>query len=96
MKRDQILKNLKDMKDELSRKYHLTKLGVFGSFARNEQSDTSDLDIVVEMEQPNMFDLIGIKQDIEEQLNLPVDIVRYRDNMNPFLKQRIDNDARYV
>ncbi|MCG8337456.1 MAG: nucleotidyltransferase domain-containing protein [Proteobacteria bacterium] len=84
------------MKDELSSKYNLTKLGVFGSFARNEQSDVSDLDIVVELARSNMFDLIGIKQEIEEQLNLPVDIVQYREKMNSFLKRRIDNDALYL
>jgi len=40
--------------------------------------------------------LIGIKQDLEEQLNCPVDIVRYRDRMNEFLKKRIDKEAVYV
>lgn len=96
MKRDQVFKLLEKMKDELSSKYNLTKLGVFGSFARNEQSDVSDLDIVVELARSNMFDLIGIKQEIEEQLNLPVDIVQYREKMNSFLKRRIDNDALYL
>lgn len=96
MKRDQVFKSLVKMKDELSSKYNLTKLGVFGSFARNEQSDVSDLDIVVELARSNMFDLIGIKQEIEEQLNLPVDIVQYREKMNSFLKRRIDNDALYL
>ena len=64
MKRDQVFKSLVKMKDELSSKYNLTKLGVFGSFARNEQSDVSDLDIVVELARSNMFDLIGIKQEM--------------------------------
>ena len=96
MKRDQVFKLLEKMKGELSSKYNLTKRGVFGSFARNEQSDVSDLDIVVELARSNMFDLIGIKQEIEEQLNLPVDIVQYREKMNCFLKRRIDNDALYL
>jgi predicted nucleotidyltransferase len=43
-----------------------------------------------------MFCLIGIKQDLEEKFHRPVDIVRYRDRMNAFLKKRIDNDAIYV
>jgi predicted nucleotidyltransferase len=51
---------------------------------------------VVELEKPDMFSLIGIKQAIEEQLNIDVDIVRYRERMNRYLKQRIDRDARYV
>jgi hypothetical protein len=44
----------------------------------------------------DLFNLIGIKQDLEEQLHLPVDVISYRLNMNPFLKGRIDTEAIYV
>lgn len=74
----------------------MKKIGIFGSLARNVHSERSDIDIVVELDNPNMFDLIGIKQEIEENLNCPVDIVRYRETMSDYLKQRIDNDALYV
>jgi predicted nucleotidyltransferase len=40
--------------------------------------------------------LIGIKQELEEQLHCPVDIIRYREKMNSFLKRRIDHEALYV
>jgi len=43
-----------------------------------------------------MFNLIGIKQELEEQLRMPIDIVRYRKKMNPFLKRRIEKEAVYV
>ena len=43
-----------------------------------------------------MFALIGIKQELEAMLNRPVDVVRYRENMNAFLKQRIRQEAIYV
>jgi len=43
-----------------------------------------------------LFNIIGIKQDLEEQLQQAVDIVSYRKNMNEFLKRRIDNEAAYV
>ena len=59
----------------------------------NEQSD---VDIVVELEDPDMFNLISIKQDLEEDLNRSVDIVRYREKMNAFLKARIEKEAIYV
>jgi predicted nucleotidyltransferase len=39
---------------------------------------------------------IGLKQELEELLELPVDIVRYRNGMNPELKRRIDAEALYV
>ncbi len=40
--------------------------------------------------------MIGIKQDLEEQLGSKVDIVSYRPTMNPFLKRRIDQEAVYA
>ncbi len=56
----------------------------------------SDIDVVVELRKPDLFYLIGIKQDLEEKFHRPVDIVRYRDKMNTFLKGRIDKEAVYV
>ena len=58
--------------------------------------EQSDIDVVVEMEKQDLFNIIGIKQDLEEQLQQTVDIVSYRKNMNEFPKQRTDNEAAYV
>lgn len=77
-------------------KYQIRKIGIFGSFARDEMKDDSDIDVVVDIAEPDLFALIGIKQDLEAQLRRPVDIVRYRANMNAFLKRRIDREAVYV
>jgi uncharacterized protein len=43
-----------------------------------------------------MFALIGMKQEIEAVLHRPVDVVRYRENMNAFLKRHIQQEAIYV
>jgi Nucleotidyltransferase domain. len=59
-------------------------------------NEASDIDVVVELERPDLFNLIGIKQDLEEQFGRSVDIVRYREKMNDFLKRRIDQEAVYV
>ena len=58
--------------------------------------EQSDIDVVVELKTQDLFDLIGIKLDLEEQLSRQVDIVSYREKMNQFLKRRIDNEAIYV
>ena len=55
-----------------------------------------DIDVVVELKTQALFDLIGIKLDLEEQLSQEVDIVSYRKKMNNFLKRRIDKEAVYV
>lgn len=96
MKREEILQYLKDRKPEFEREFGVRKIGLFGSYARDQQNHQSDVDIVVELEKPDLLTLIGIKQTIEEQLNVKVDIVRYRDRMNKVLKRRIDRDVHYA
>ena len=66
------------------------------SFSAIPLHERSDLDIVVVLGKPDMFNLIGIKQDLEEAFQRHVDIVRYREKMNLFLKKRIENEAIYV
>jgi predicted nucleotidyltransferase len=79
-----------------AQRYPIVRLGIFGSVARNHMIDTSDVDIVVELNEPDLFVLIGIKQELEELLQRPVDIVRYRQRMSPELKRRIEADVVYV
>lgn len=76
--------------------YGIERLGVFGSTARGNNEPESDVDIVVELAKPDLLILVGIKQELEDILDRPVDVVRYRDNMNQFLKRRIDRKAIYV
>lgn len=96
MDRNNVVNIISQFKAKNIDRYGIKKIGIFGSLALNSVSPSSDIDIVVELEKPDMFCLIGIKQDLETLLNMPVDIVRYRKNMNKFLKQRIDTDAVYV
>lgn len=76
--------------------YGIERLGVFGSTAQGNNEPESDVDIVVELAKPDLLILVGIKQELEDILDRPVDVVRYRDNMNQFLKRRIDRKAIYV
>jgi len=96
MTRTEILDTLSDFHRNKGDEYHLRKLGLFGSSARDPVNLASDIDVVVELAEPDLLTLVGIKQDLEELLHRPVDIVRYRETMNPFLKRRIDRDAVYV
>jgi uncharacterized protein len=96
MNRDRIMANLKQYKSLNGDKYPIIRIGIFGSLARGGATLQSDVDIVVELERQDLFDLIGIKQDLEAQFKCPVDIVSYRKTMNPFLKRRIDKEAIYV
>lgn len=96
MNTDQIVNYLTNHKQELYDKYSVTKLGLFGSHARGEMYSNSDIDIVVELKEPDIFALIGIKQQLEDQFSTKVDIVRLRERMNQVLRARIEKDVIYV
>lgn len=94
--RKMVLETLNRFKEIYFEKYSVTALGVFGSTARDEADENSDIDIVVKMNKPDLFYLVGIKDELQEVFHTKIDIVRYRERMNPFLKKRIDNEAVYV
>jgi hypothetical protein len=96
MGKNEIIKILRDYKKKFAKQYGILTIGIFGSVARDEAEETSDVDVVVHIAEPDLFMLVGIKNDLEEMLHRPVDIVTYRDNMNQFLKKRIDGEAVYA
>ncbi len=95
MQREFVLQTLRSYNQEMSTRYGVTRLGIFGSVARDQATDASDVDIVVEMP-PDLFQMVHLKEDLEQILAVPVDLVRYHKNLNTFLKSRIDCEAIYV
>jgi hypothetical protein len=91
-----IVSIISKFKAENSNRYGIKKIGIFGSAALKSTSPIGDVDVVVELKNPDIFYLIGIKQDLEELLKSRVDIVRYRKNMNQYLKQKIEKNAVYI
>lgn len=96
MDRTEVLKILKKYKIENTEKYGINNLGIFGSLSRDEGEDESDIDIVIETLEPDLFKIIHIKEELEGLFHRSVDIVRKREKMNPYLKKRIERDAVYV
>jgi len=90
-----ILDYLREHKKEFQNKYNIEQIGLFGSYARDEATQESDIDIFVKMP-PKMFKLIGLKQQIEDDLKMSVDILREHKQMKPFLLKMIQKDIAYV
>ena len=86
MERNEIIRTLRGFLEMNRDRYEIIRIGIFGSAARDRVNEQSDIDVVVELGKP----------DLEEKFHRPVDIVRYRDRMNAFLKKRIDKEAVYV
>ncbi len=74
----------------------IVRIGVFGSYVKNQTRPDSDVDIVVELKKQDLLEMSAIKQDLEELFHATVDLVSYRTTMNPFLKHEIDREAEFV
>ena len=96
MDRNEIQKILAGHKTELQKQFGIVNIGLFGSYARNEENSESDIDIAVEMQKTDLFVLSSLKSYLQELLGKNVDIIRVRKNMNPLLKNRIQKDVLYI
>jgi len=89
-------KLLKCFLDQHGAAFHLQALGYFGSYARGDARPESDVDIVFHTDRPDLLLTAILKQDLEAWLRRSVDVVRFRESMNPRLKARIQREAKYV
>lgn len=93
---DNIISKLKAEKEYLNRKFKVTRLGVFGSFVRGEETPDSDIDILVEFsEVPGMMDFFSIEEYLEKLLNRKIDLVR-ETAIRPELKDSILSEVIYL
>ena len=73
-------------------KFGVRSMKLFGSVACNEQKETSDVDVCVDME-PSLLKRSGLKIYLEEVLNCKVDVLRNHKNMDPDITQQINKDG---
>jgi len=98
VEQNQIIHYLSANKQSISRRYRLKKLGIFGSYARNEQTVASDLDLLIEFED-NTTEITDrkdfLRKEIQSVFHIPVDICREK-YIKPIFRQQILSDAIYV
>ena len=96
MERIEVLKKLKELKPILKEKYGIEEFAIFGSVARDEAREDSDVDIaVLKMKLKSGWDLINAKYLLEKELKKEIDIGTFR-SMKTFIKNRIKKDFVYV
>ena len=86
---------LKAHKNELSMDYHVSELGIFGSYAKGEQRGKSDVDILVELEKPTFDHYMDLQFFLEDLLGRSVDLV-LADSVKPRLKALVTEETVYV
>ena len=93
-----ILKFISTNRSLLREKFHVTRIGIFGSYARKEQTNQSDIDLIVDFENntQEIYELkLQLKQFFKDRFNVEIDICRER-YIKPHFRKRIENEAIYV
>lgn len=93
---DDCKQKLADFKRKTNLKYGLIRIGIFGSVARQENTDDSDIDIVVELEKPSLSVMYELRESLKLLFGCEVGLVRFRESLRPMLKDSIKNDVVYV
>jgi predicted nucleotidyltransferase len=77
---------------DLMARYNPRMIGIFGSYARGENDQNSDLDILVDFEEPlNLLEIIGLEQELTEKLGFKVDLITFH-SLSPHLKDYVEKD----
>ncbi|OFX18986.1 MAG: nucleotidyltransferase [Bacteroidetes bacterium GWA2_31_9b] len=86
---------LKNLKPFLSDRFSVEKIGYFGSYSRNEQTEKSDIDIIVEFRKPLGWDFFDLQEFLEKELKIKVDLVSMK-ALKEQLKESILKQVRFV
>ena len=90
------LEGIKDIIIKVLKKHNVKKAAIFGSVARGEATEESDIDIVIEFEgRKSLLDLVDLKLELQELLGKKVDVITYN-SINPLLKEQILNEQKIL
>ena len=87
-----ILKFLINQRQYLKRKYGVENISLYGSFARGEESEESDIDFIVEMP-PSFHDICALEEYLEKVFHRKIDIIRKHSNLRKRFVEEIQKDT---
>ncbi len=94
---EEIKKILVERKEDLHARFHVRQIGIFGSYARLGETPVSDVDILVELDQPVGWEIVDLHSYLEKALEMKVDLVTKGAVIGkPLLWQSIEEDLVYV
>jgi predicted nucleotidyltransferase len=92
----EILNLLRQEKPYLRQKYGVLSIGLFGSYAKGTQSDESDVDLLVELNEPEFDALAGVQIYLENKIGKPIEIIRMRPGLSERFLKRITKQIHYA
>jgi len=94
--KNEIIHRLREEKAFLARNFGVVDIGLFGSFARGQQRDDSDIDLIVELVEPRFDWLAGLQVYLEKKFNHRIEIVRNLGKRNSRFNKRIEKEIIYA
>jgi uncharacterized protein len=93
---DHVIRRLRNINLQLNRDFGVSKIGIFGSYARNAQGKDSDIDVLVEFDRPvNLFEFSRLKSYLTDQLGIRVDLVT-PGALKPLIKDQILRSTAFI
>jgi predicted nucleotidyltransferase len=86
---------LRKLKPELADKFHVSRIGYFGSFASDQQNENSDLDLLVEFSEPIGWGFFTLERFLEQSFGMPIDLVT-KNALKERIKEPILNQIQYI
>ncbi|GAA6433593.1 nucleotidyltransferase family protein [Bacteroides intestinalis] len=92
----EIVDRLRAYKEKFADKYGIEQLGLFGSVARGEQDEKSDIDVIIKLRRPSCFTCFGIQEELRKLFHRKVDLITLHENMFRSFRQNLERDAIYI
>lgn len=90
------LQKLRAYKAAKASVYGISRIGIFGSVARGEHTEGSDIDVCVDLLHPSLYYMVHIKEELQQLFGCSVDIIRIRPEMDALLKRDIMKEGIYA
>ena len=95
MTKEKIIQILKEQKEIINSQFSVSKIGLFGSYAKDKQTPKSDIDFYVEFNQKTFNNLSGLWVFLEELFHKEVDIIHKHKHSNSIILNRIEEEVIY-
>lgn len=96
MYREQIIEKLRELKPMLAEKYHICNVGLFGSYARDDANENSDIDLLVDYDQVTpLWDVVETIDDLEQVFKRKVEVT-HRKYLKKYIKEYVMREVIFV
>ena len=92
----EILNIFHQEKPFLKRKFGVLSIGLFGSYAKGTQGPESDVDLLIEISEPNFDSLVGLQMYLEKKIGKPIEPIRMRPSLRERFLKRIEAQIHYA